>query len=349
MATIVLTGGGSAGHVTPHLAILPYLQKDFDKIYYIGSENGIEKDICTKANIEYFSVPCVKLYRNLTTKNLKIPYTLLLGINKAKKLLKTLKPDVIFSKGGYVALPTVIAGSKLKIPVICHESDYSIGLANKISSKYASKVLTSFPYTAKIIKKGEHVGSPIRNFKNIEKEECYKFFGFNTNKPVLLITGGSQGAVTINNNVRNSLPSLLENFNVIHLCGKGNVDNSLTQKGYYQAEYLDKIEYAFSIASVCVSRAGSNTLFELLSKNIPTLLIPLPKGVSRGDQILNAEYFASLGLCSILNQKNLTPNSLYTQIMSVYNNRKVFTANFATHPIKDASRTISHLLSNYKR
>lgn len=349
MATIVLTGGGTAGHVTPHLAILPYLRKDFDKIYYIGSENGIEKDICKKANIEYFYVPCIKFYRNFTAKNLKIPYVLLSGIYKAKKILKELKPDVIFSKGGYVALPTVIAGAKLEIPIVCHESDYSLGLANKISSKYATKILTSFPYTAKIIKNGTYVGSPIRNITVQDKELSYKFFGFKKDKPVLLITGGSQGAKIINDNVRKVLPSLLDKFNVIHLCGKNNIDASLNKRGYYQAEYLDNIENAFSIASVCVSRAGSNTLFELTSKNIPTLLIPLPKGVSRGDQILNAEYFMKLGLCSLLYQQNLTPESLLTQIYAVYNNRYIIKNNFTSHPVKDASRTISHVLASYRR
>ena len=349
MATIVLTGGGSAGHVIPNIALLPYLKKDFDKIYYFGSKNGIEKDICQKNGIDFYEVPCVKLHRKFTAKNLKIPYTLINGIINAKKLLKELNPDVIFSKGGYVALPTVIAGSRLKIPIICHESDYSLGLANKISSKYSNKILTSFSTTANSLKKGVHIGSAIRNFNIIEKDKCYDFFGFKNNKPVLLITGGSQGAKIINDHVKTALPMLLKKFNVIHLCGKNNLDNSLKIEGYFQAEYLSNIEYAFSIASVCVSRAGSNTLFELLSLKIPTLAIPLPKGVSRGDQVLNAEYFSRLGLIDILYQKNLTTESLLTKIFSVYNNRKILLNNLEKNPIKDASRTISQLLANYKR
>ncbi len=347
MATIILTGGGTAGHVTPHLAILPYLKNNFDKIYYIGSENGIEKEIISKANIPYYSVPCAKFNRSFTLKNLKIPFKIISGYVKAGKIIDEINPDIIFSKGGYVAIPTVIAAKKRNIPIIAHESDFSLGLANKLTAKYCKKVLTSFPDTAKILKNGEYVGSPIRNILfNTSKKDAIKTFGFNGNKPILLVTGGSQGATTINNIVRQSLPDLLPKYDIIHICGKNNLSPEHNYKGYYQVEYMDNIENAFAVSSVCISRAGSNTLFELLSLKIPCILIPLPKGASRGDQILNAEYFQKLGLVNVLPQQVLTPKSLTLAINATYANRFNITRNFNVNPIKDASRQISLTIAN---
>ena len=306
MAKIILTGGGTAGHVTPHLAILPYLKNDFESIYYIGSENGIEKNIITNANIPYYSVPCAKLSRSFCFDNLKIPIKLFSGYKKAGKILDNLKPDIIFSKGGYVSVPTILAAKKRKIPIIAHESDYTIGLANKLTAKYCKKVLTSFRETAQCLKNGEYVGPPIRkSLLSTNYKDSINQFNFLGDKPILLITGGSQGAMAINNAVRNSLDDLLPKFDILHICGKGNLDKNINKKGYFQAEYLSNIELAYNICSVCISRAGSNTVFELLALKIPSILIPLPKGTSRGDQVLNAEYFQRLGLVSVLPQNVL--------------------------------------------
>lgn len=348
MATIILTGGGTAGHVTPHLAILPYLKNNFDKIYYIGSESGIEKDIIKNANIPYYSVPCTKFNRSFNLNNLKIPFKLMSGVIKAGKILDKLKPDVIFSKGGYVAIPTVLAAKKRNIPIISHESDYTLGLANKITAKYCRKVLTSFKDTALTLKNGEYVGPPIRNeLFATKKENAMQKFGFSNNKPIILITGGSQGAVAINKVVRDALPDLLPKYNVIHICGKNNLNEDMRQKGYFQTEYMNDIENAFTVASVCISRAGSNSVFEVLALKKPCILIPLPKGTSRGDQILNAEYFQKLGLVNVLPQQVLTPESLTLAINSAYANRFNIARNFSNNPIKDASREISNILSYY--
>ena len=350
MATIVLTGGGTAGHCTPHLALLPYLKNDFKDIYYIGSEKGLERSIIEKEKISYYHVPCVKLSRNFSIKNFTIPFTLLSGINKAKKILKTLKPDVIFSKGGYVALPTVIAGKTLGIPVISHESDYSMGLANKISSKYSVKVLTAFRDTAKACKNGEYIGSPIRKNNNPpSRKDALSYFGFSGNKPVLLVTGGSLGAKKINQTLIEALPELLRTYDVIHLCGKGNFNENIKHQGYFQAEFLSNMQTALSVSSICVSRAGANTLFELLSLNIPTLLIPLPKGVSRGDQVENAYYFQKLGMVSVLPQDCLTINSLILNINATYNSRNTINKHLQLHPIKDMSRQISRIIADCKK
>lgn len=347
MATIILTGGGSAGHVTPHLAILPYLKNDFDKIYYIGSKNGIEKNIIENIGIPYYPITTAKLIRKFNGKNFLIPFKVLTGINEAGKILDKLKPNVIFSKGGYVSVPVVMAAKKRKIPIVSHESDYSIGLANKIAAKYSKRVLTSFPDTAKEIKKGEFVGSPIRKNLIIKpNKELYAQFGFKGDKPILLIIGGSQGSKAINDIVRQSINDLLKDFDIIHICGKGNLDCEINKKGYFQVEYMNNIENAFTVASVCVSRAGSNSIFELASLKKPCVLIPLPKGISRGDQTQNALYFEKLGLASVLQQESLTSTSLITQIYAAYRNNDILQKNFAKNPVKDASRIISRILAD---
>ncbi len=348
MATIILTGGGTAGHCTPNLALYPYLKNDFDKIVYVGSENGIEKNIIENTDIPYYSIPCAKFDRIKKSKNITMPFKVISGIIKAGKIIDKVKPDVVFSKGGYVSIPTVIAASIRKVPVITHESDYTIGLANKISSIYSKKVLTSFPETASELKNGQYVGTPIRKslFKT-SKEEALKAFGFNGKKPILLVTGGSQGAQIINQTLRMSLPELLPKFDIIHVCGKNNVIEENTQKGYFQTEYINKMENAFAVASVCISRSGANTLFELMSLKIPSILIPLPQTASRGDQILNANYFQKKGLAHVLYQENLTPKSLVLAVTSVYANRFNLLRNFENHPVKDASRQISRIIADY--
>ncbi len=347
MSTIILTGGGTAGHCTPNLALYPYLKNEFDKIIYIGSENGIEKNIISKTDIPYYSVNCAKFNRNKKLKNFTMPFKVISGVIEAGKIIDKVKPDVVFSKGGYVSLPTVIAASLRKIPVITHESDFSLGLANKISSKYSKKVLTSFPETAKTVKNGEFVGPPIRSsLFNVSRQEALDFFGFTGKKPILLITGGSQGAKTINITVKKALNNLLPKFDIIHICGKDNLSNERSDKGYYQTEYLDKMEYALSVASVCVSRSGSNTLFELMCLKIPCVLIPLPPGASRGDQVQNANYFQKKGLANVLQQDVLTPESLTFAIHATYANRFNIIRNFDAFPIKDASRQISRIIAD---
>lgn len=348
MATIVLTGGGSAGHCTPHLALIPYLKNDFNKIVYIGSKNGIERDIIEREHIPYYFVPCVKFNRKFTLKNFSIPFKLTKGIMQAKKLLDYIKPDIIFSKGGYVSLPTVIAGKMKNIPVIAHESDYTIGLANKISAKFCKKILTSFPETAKSVKNGLYVGPPIRNPIRKEKRGIFARFGFDGTKPVLLVMGGSLGAVVVNNTVKKAIDELLFTFDIIHVCGKGNTDKTINKKGYFQTEFLSDIENAFAICDVCVTRAGSNALFELMNLQIPCVIIPLPKGASRGDQINNAEYFLKKGFAFVLMQENLTRESLILNINSAYESRFSLKRNFEKSPVRDASREISEILSRNK-
>lgn len=347
MKTIVLTGGGSAGHVSPHLTLLPFLKNDFKNIYYIGSDTGIERSIIEKTDIPYYSVDCAKLNREFTFKNFKMPFTVLKGIRQAEKLLKKLKPDVIFSKGGYVSLPTVIAGYNKKIPVISHESDLTVGLANKIASRFSKKVLTTFPETAKKIKNGLYVGSPIKPVKNYARDSLLKDFNFNDKKPILLVIGGSLGAKAINDAVRLALPILTERFDILHICGKGNIENGLQNKSYIQLEWTDKIEKAFSIADVCISRAGANSILELLAYKLPSILIPLPCSASRGDQILNAEYFYKKGLVYLLKQELLTPSSLSLAVNSAYANRLNIKKSLENCEFIDKSREISRIICDH--
>ena len=349
MATIVLTGGGTAGHVIPHLALLPYLKKDFDNIYYIGSQNGMEKEIVKNAGLKYYSVLCTKLIRKFTLKNFAIPFILLRGVKKSGKILDELHPDVIFSKGGYVSLPTVIAAKKRKIPVIAHESDYTVGLANRFSAKYCDKVLTSFPSAAKTLKNGVHIGAPLKNsLYSVNKAESLEYFNLSGKKPVILITGGSLGSAAINSAVKGALDALLPKFDILHICGKGNL-SGIKKTGYIELEFTDKMERAFACAALCVYRAGAHTVFETASLKLPMLLIPLPKTVSRGDQILNAEYFKNLGLARVLYQENLTPKTLTDNVNMLYADRKNFADAFNAHPTENAAYKIAQILARYGR
>ena len=347
MSTIILTGGGTAGHCTPHLAILPELKKKFDKIYYIGSFNGVEKEIISKTGIPYYSISTAKFRRNLSLKNLTIPYSVIKGIIEAKRIIRELKPNVIFSKGGFVSVPTVIAGAKLKIPIVAHESDLTVGLANKISARYCDKVLTCFEETASSLKNGLYLGAPVRKSLFLPRsDEILSSFGFKNKLPVLLVTGGSLGAKAINDTLREALPIILSKYNVIHLCGKGNLVDC-KYNGYYQKEFMHDVERAFSVADVCVSRAGSNTLFELLALKKNCLLIPLPKRASRGDQILNANYFYKRGLINVLEQDKLTKETLIEAIDKTYKNRFNFQKKFLENPFLDKSPDIARILFDY--
>lgn len=344
MRTIVLTGGGTIGHTAPHFAIIPYL--NFDKIYYIGSKTGIEKNFVLSKGLDYFEIEPCKLKRSLSFSNLKIPFTFKKSVKDAKEILKELNPLVVFSKGGYVGLPVTVASKKLNIPVIIHESDLSLGLANKIASKFSTKTLTSFEKTAYSVKNGEYVGSPIREeLFSKSKLEAFNYYNISSDKPVLLVTGGSSGAKAINKLVLSSLPKLLKYFTVLHVVGKGNLSNKKI-KGYYEIEFTD-MSYAYKVADVCLSRAGSNTAFELIANKIPTLFIPLPKTESRGDQIENAKYFKSLNLADYIYQENLDENTLTNKLLKVYANRNYFMDNFKNYNLKIGNKIIAEILNKY--
>ena len=329
MKRIVLTGGGTAGHVTPNIALIPRLQELGYDIEYIGSYNGIEKHLIEEMGIPYYGIDSGKLRRYFDTKNLTDPFRVVHGFGQAKALLKKLKPDVLFSKGGFVAVPVVLAAKQLHIPAIIHESDMTPGLANKLAIPSATKVCCNFPETLQYLPKEKAVltGSPIRKeLREGSKEAALEFCGFRGDKPTLLIIGGSLGSVNVNNAIRGILPALLEKFQVIHLCGKGKLDESLNHtEGYVQFEYI-KAELAdlFALADIVVSRAGANAICELLDLRKPALLIPLGSNASRGDQILNAESFKKQGFCEVLTEDELSPELLKKTIFRLYDSREEY-------------------------
>lgn len=316
---IIMTGGGTAGHVTPNLALIPRLEKEGFEIKYIGSKEGIEKEIITKNNIPYYEISSGKLRRYFDVKNFTDPFKVLKGVFQAKKILKKEKPDVIFSKGGFVTVPVVIAATMRKIPVVAHESDMTPGLANKIASPFCDKLCVTFRESLKYIKdnKGVLTGSPIREeIFNGSKEKGLKYCGFNGNKEVLFIMGGSLGSVLINNAIYDNIDELIKNFDIIHICGKGNINESLKNKaGYKQFEFVDKeLPDLMAAANYIISRAGANSIFEFLALKKPTLLIPLSKKASRGDQILNANSFKKEGYALVMEEEEITKESFIAKV-----------------------------------
>ncbi|MFC0214158.1 undecaprenyldiphospho-muramoylpentapeptide beta-N-acetylglucosaminyltransferase [Paenibacillus chartarius] len=319
MRTIVFTGGGSAGHVTPNLALIARLRELGWRVEYIGSSTGIEKDIIRHEKIPFHSISSGKLRRYFDLKNFKDPFKVAKGVLDAYVLLRKLKPDVVFSKGGFVSVPVVVAAKMRGIPVLIHESDMTPGLANKLSVPFASKVCVTFPETLKHIKGGKAVctGLPIRDgLLQGSAARGLQLCDFHRQKPVLLVMGGSLGAQKINEAVRASLGELLLRLQIVHICGKGHLDPSLEGKhGYKQFEYVkDELPDLLAMADIALSRAGSTSIFEFLTLRKPMLLIPLSRQASRGDQILNAESFRSQGYAAVLPEEELEPRTLVASI-----------------------------------
>lgn len=317
MKKILMTGGGSAGHVTPNIALMPALMEAGFEIHYAGLKDGIERGLVTAVpGVTYHEIESGKLRRYLSVKNLASPFKVLKGVSQAKKLVRELKPDVVFSKGGFVSVPVVMA-AKGVCPVVCHESDYTPGLANRIAGRYADTVCVTFDDTVaasdgRIAKKMVVTGTPIRPMLFTgERGRGLNAMGFTGEKPVLMVMGGSLGAAAVNEGVREALPGLLKTFDVCHQCGKGKVDETINMPGYRQFEYVrDELPDMLAAASVVISRAGANAVFEFMALGLPALLIPLPLEASRGDQILNADYIVKKGYALKLDQKDMSPEKL---------------------------------------
>lgn len=328
MKKIVLTGGGTAGHVTPNIALLPSLKEEGFQVSYIGSYEGIEKRLIEDFDIPYYGISTGKFRRYFDLKNFSDPFRVIKGYRQALQLLKEIKPDIVFSKGGFVSVPVVRAAAALKIPCIIHESDMTPGLANKLCIPVATKVCCNFPETLNTLPSGKAVltGSPIRQeLTRGNKLAALELCGFSANKPVVMIIGGSQGASSINTMIREALPQLLPAFQVVHLCGKDKVDNlMLTIPGYKQFEYLkSELKDVFAMADLVVSRAGANAICEILALKKPNLLIPLQSG-SRGDQILNGRSFEQQGFSIVLREDYLDCDILANKIFELYENRHTY-------------------------
>ncbi|QOR34397.1 undecaprenyldiphospho-muramoylpentapeptide beta-N-acetylglucosaminyltransferase [Clostridium sp. 'deep sea'] len=353
MATIVFTGGGTAGHVNPAIALFSDLQKKGWDIRYIGSYNGIERKLITDLNIPYYPISTGKLRRYFDFKNFTDPFRVTRGILQARKILKRIRPKLIFSKGGFVPVPVVIAAKQLKIPIILHESDLTPGLANKIALRYADKIFTTFPETAQYLKKynAVYTGTPIRQeILNGDQDSGLKLCGFTKDKPIIMVMGGSSGSKAINDCVREILPELLTQFQLIHLCGKGHLDNSLENtKGYAQFEYINEaMPHVFAIADMLVARAGANTLFEVLQLKLPNLLIPLSKKVSRGDQIENAQSFKDQGFSLVLQEEDMNPNTLLMNIYDLNEHKNDYINKMNQAPVSNSNLNIIDAINQYK-
>ncbi|WP_226038256.1 undecaprenyldiphospho-muramoylpentapeptide beta-N-acetylglucosaminyltransferase [Aquibacillus saliphilus] len=340
---ILFTGGGSAGHVIVNLAIIPVFQQEGWEIDYIGSKNGIERELISQLdNVTYHPISTGKLRRYFSKENFKDPFKVLNGTAQAFRILKKKKPTVIFSKGGFVSVPVLAAAWMRKIPAVIHESDYSPGLANKLATPFAKKVLATFPETMQYLPedKSEWVGAVVRNelFQG-SKSKGLEIANLTGDKPVLLVMGGSGGAQKINQAVRDQLNILLEEFQIIHICGKGNIDESVKAKGYAQFDYVNKeLSDLFAATDFILSRAGSNAIFEFLALKKPMLLIPLSRNASRGDQILNAKSFKKQGYANMLEEEDLTKERLVKELLQLKESKTNMLKsmrNYESHQAKD--------------
>ena len=329
---IIMTGGGSAGHVTPNLALVPKLESLGFEIKYIGSKKGIENDIIKKANIPFYGISSGKLRRYFDVKNFSDPFKVIKGVGDAFRILSKEKPDIVFSKGGFVTVPVVIAASMKKIPVVAHESDFTPGLANKIAGRFCDKLCVTFPESLKYIEgnKGILTGTPIREeLFNGRAEIGKRFCNFKYDKETILIIGGSLGAKVINDTVRMDIERLLKEYNIIHLCGKNNLDDKLKNKeGYIQLEYVsEELPDLMAYADLVISRAGANAIFELLALQKPHILIPLSAKASRGDQVLNAKSFKKSGYSVVIEEEELTTDKLYKELKELDLNKRLYIDN----------------------
>ena len=349
MKRIVFTGGGTAGHVTPNIALIPKLKSLGYDIHYIGSYEGIERKLIEDYRIPYYGISTGKLRRYFDLKNFSDPFRVIKGFMEAKQVLKTLKPDIVFSKGGFVSVPVVRAASSLKIPCIIHESDMTPGLANSLCIPVAKKVCCNFPETLQKLPEEKAVltGSPIRaELTKGSKEKGLSMCGFHGGKPVIMVIGGSLGAAGVNTLVREALPKLLDDFQVVHICGKEKIDNLLlSTQGYKQFEYVkEDLKDLFAMADIVISRAGANAICELLALRKPSLLIPLPARASRGGQILNAKSFESQGFAMVADEDYLTAVTLTEKVHELYFTRQSYIESMQNSNQRDAIDKIVGLI-----
>lgn len=354
MKKIVLTGGGTAGHVTPNIALLPSLRKNKYEVFYIGTENGIEKSLIVQEDIKYFPIKAGKLRRYIDIKNFTDIIRIVQGFFQALHIFTKIKPHIVFSKGGFVSSPVVWAAWFKRIPVILHESDFTPGLANKISLPFSKIICYSFPETIQYLPlaKSKFTGIPVRESLFLgNKNTGRKLCSFHAEKPVLLIIGGSLGSQVLNNIIRESLNDLLEEYQICHICGKGNINLSFKKiKGYMQFEYVrDELHHLFAAADLIISRAGATVLHEILALNKPNILIPLSKRVSRGDQILNANSYQKQGFSRIILEEELDSQRLIEIIKEVYENRRNYISTMATSGKNNATEKVIEIIKEHTK
>lgn len=353
MPRILFTGGGTAGHVTPNVALIEAVRQLGWQIDYAGSQSGIEHEMISALEVPFHPIASGKLRRYFSWENFIDPFKIIWGILQALALCISLRPDVVFSKGGYVSVPVVVAAWMLRIPVISHESDVTPGLANKITYPFCKKICVTFDATTSHLPAGRVVvtGTPVRSalltgdarrgLQSLGLDRA----GVDEEKPLLLVFGGSLGAQVINAQVRSVLQSLLARFNIVHVTGAGNMDLSVESQGYVQREFIgDEFGDVLAAASLVVSRAGANTLYELFLLRKPHLLIPLTKAASRGDQLVNAATFKAAGYSHVIQEEALNDDTFVDAIFSLHENRASVSAQMAQFPASDSvSRIIDEI------
>ena len=354
MKKIVLTGGGTLGHVTPHRALIPRLKEAGYEIHYIGTENGMEAPkMRAVEGVTYHAVQSGKLRRYHSWQNFTDPFRVIAGAFQSARLMGKIKPDVVFSKGGFVAVPVVFGAWLHRIPVLCHESDLTPGLANKLCKPFAKRFATTFPECAEALgAKAEMTGTPLRpELFTGSREKGLSILGFDGSKPVLLMMGGSSGAQSVNACLRKALPALTADFDVAHICGKGNLDDSMEgTPGYTQIEFLDEdLPDVLACTDLVLSRAGANALCEFQALGRPMLLIPYPKGASRGDQILNARSMEKRGLCRVLPQEEMNETSLVESIRGTWADREQLEEALRNAPPADGTRRVLEMIGEIQK
>ena len=349
---IILTGGGTAGHVTPNLALLPSLRARGHEIEYIGGKDGIEKELIEKAGVLYHGISSGKLRRYLSAKNIGDGFRVVRGLGEAMALIRRIKPDVVFSKGGFVTVPVVMAAGMLGVPVVIHESDITMGLANKIAAPFAKKICAVFPETFASLPKKKAVlaATPIRSeLFSGNRFDGLGFCGLENDKPVLLVVGGSQGSVAINSAIRDNLDEMLAMYNIVHICGAKNIDETINRKGYIQFGFVGaEMPHILACADIIISRAGSNSINEFAALRKPNLLIPLSRKASRGDQILNAASFEARGLSVCIQEEDLNGKTLINGLDELYKNRGKYIAAMDGHGAGNGIEEVVRIIEGAK-
>ena len=352
MKRIVLTGGGTAGHVSPNQALIPLLLAEGWEIHYIGTKNGIERTLIEPTEgVTYHAVSSGKLRRYFDLKNFTDPFRVIAGAFQSFSIIRKLNPAVVFSKGGFVSVPVVVGAALCGVPGVMHESDITPGLANKLCKPFAKAVCTTFPECARLLgDKGIETGTPLRaQIFSGTRERGLALSGFSGERPVLMMIGGSLGAQTVNAVLREALPELTKRFDVLHVCGKGNIAPELEgMPGYRQFEYLtDELPDAFACADILLSRAGSNSLSEILALHKPALLIPYHSG--RGDQVLNANSLKARGLAHVMLQSELTAQSLPPAIDALWEDRELLVQRMSALPDADGTQAVLAQIHKYAK
>lgn len=352
MKRIVLTGGGTAGHVSPNQALIPLLLAEGWEIHYIGTKNGIERTLIEPTEgVTYHAVSSGKLRRYFDLKNFTDPFRVIAGAFQSFSIIRKLKPAVVFSKGGFVSVPVVVGAALCGVPVVMHESDITPGLANKLCKPFAKAVCTTFPECARLLgDKGIETGTPLRaQIFSGTRERGLALSGFSGERPVLMMIGGSLGAQTVNAVLREALPELTKRFDVLHVCGKGNIAPELEgMPGYRQFEYLtDELPDAFACADILLSRSGSNSLSEILALHKPALLIPYHSG--RGDQVLNANSLKARGLAHVMLQSELTAQSLPPALDALWEDRELLVQRMSALPDADGTQAVLAQIHKYAK